>query len=159
MCRTLWLALGFTAILLGSCRSKPAFEGKSAEQLEEMLQDDDPQVQAQGAYGAGQDDDMARRLVPALTVAVRKGNVLVRQYAARALGRAGADAESAVPALTAALGDPAWTVRRQAALALGQIGPPARSAIPALRKLSGDSDQAVRQAAREAIQQIGHKKP
>src|SRR5215471_5080170 len=98
MSRTVFIAFGFSlAVLLGSCRSKPDYEGKSAEELEEMLQDEDPAVQARGAYGAGQEEATARQLVPALTDALKSEHVPVREYAARALGRAGAEAGPAVP--------------------------------------------------------------
>src|SRR5262249_44593199 len=140
-----------------SCRSKPPYEGKSAAELEEMLKDEDPKVQAQGAYGICRDSAKARQLVPALTVALKSRNVLVGEDAARALGGAGPVAADAVPALTALLRDPAWKVRREAALALGQVGPGAAAARRALQKAAGDSNKVVREAAREALQKMGGK--
>ncbi len=48
------LALIGLVLLLGCGGGRPSFEGKSVEELEAMLADSDPKVQAQGAYGLGQ---------------------------------------------------------------------------------------------------------
>src|SRR5919201_1470415 len=145
----------FAALLTGlaGCRARPPYEGKSIPQLERMLQDADPRVQAQGAYGLSLHGPEARAAVPALIEALKK-EVSVRQYAARALGEIGPEARDAVPALMEALHDPEWTVRRQAALALGRIGPEARAAVAALLKLRQDRDHLVRKAAQEALTKI-----
>jgi HEAT repeat protein len=140
-------------ILLGACRAKAPYEGRGVAELERMLRDANPAVQAQGAYGLSRLGSEARSAVPALIAALKKES-LVRQNAALALGQIGPDARDAVPALCEALGDSEWTVRRHAALALGHIGPQARQAIPALHKLSRDLDPLVRQAAKTALQQI-----
>jgi HEAT repeat protein len=140
-------------ILLGACRAKAPYEGKGVAELERMLRDPSPAVQAQGAYGLSRLGPEARSTVPSLIAALKKDTV-VRQHAALALGQIGPEARDAVPALKDALGDSEWTVRRHAALALGRIGPDARPAIPALHKLSRDPDPLVRQAALIALQQL-----
>jgi HEAT repeat protein len=139
-----------------SCRSQLPYEGKSVAEVEQMLQDERPDVQAQGAYACYQDADKARQLVPALTAALKSPNGLVRQYAAQALGKAGPEAATAVPVLTAALKDSRWKVQQEAAVALGKIGAAAKPAVPALTRLSGDThlDRVVREAAKKALQQI-----
>ena len=115
------------AAALGGCRSKLPYEDKSEADLERMLRDPDPKVQAQAAYGISLNADAARRLVPELTAALNSKDTLVREGAARALAKAGPQAGTAVPALTTALADPAWTVQRQAALALRRGRPFLRS--------------------------------
>jgi HEAT repeat protein len=140
-------------LLLCACRAKPPFEGKSAGELERMLNDPNPAIQARGAYGLSRLGHEARSAVPSLIAALKKDSV-VRQNAALALGLIGPDARDAVSALCETLGDSEWPVRRQAALALGRIGPEARQAIPLLQKLTRDPDPLVRKAAQDALQQI-----
>jgi HEAT repeat protein len=135
------------------CGVKAPYEGKNAAQLERMLHDPSPAVQAQGAYGLSLLGPEARDAVPALIEALTKESI-VRQNAALALGHIGPDAKDAVPALIVALGDSEWAVRRQAALALGGIGPEARAAIPELEKLKRDKDKLVRNAADEALTRV-----
>jgi HEAT repeat protein len=149
--RALGLALA-VALLAGCGRGKPPYEGKSVAELERMLDDPSPTVQAQGAFGLGRHGAEARPAAPALVRALKSPDALVRQQAAVALGQVGA--EEAVPALAEALRDAEWSVRRQAAVALGQIGPPARSAEAGLRKCERDPNTVVRKAAREALGKI-----
>ena len=141
------------AIFLSACRARAPYEGKSVAELERMLLDPNPAVQAQGAYGLGRLETEARSAVPSLIDALKK-DTPVRQNAALALGQMGPHARDAVPALCEALGDSEWAVRRQAALALGKIGTEAQKAIPALQRLSRDPERLVRKAAEEALQQI-----
>jgi HEAT repeat protein len=65
----------------------------------------------------------ARRIVPALTEALRDESAYVRHDAAVALGKFGAEAREAVPALTAALKDKEQNVRVAAGTALTKIDP------------------------------------
>jgi HEAT repeat protein len=152
--QNIFLLVLLLPILISACRSKLPYEGKNAAELEQMLRDPNPAVQAQGAFGLSRLGPEARAAVPALMDALKKDR-LVRKNAALALGQIGPDARDAVPALSEALGDSEWAVRRQAALALGQIGPEARKAIPGLQKVSRDPDPLVRQAAQKALKQIG----
>lgn len=80
--------------------------------------------------------------VPQLQLALKSPEVAVRQFACRALARAGAAAAPAVADLTALLDDSDADVRRLAARALGQIGPAAKDAIPALMRVIGDGHSA-----------------
>jgi HEAT repeat protein len=140
-------------LCLSACRARPPYEAKSAAELERMLRDPNPAVQAQGAYGLSRLGHKARSAVPTLIAALKKDS-LVRQNAALALGQIGPDARDAVPALSETLSDSDWPVRRQAALALGRIGPEARQAIPVLQKLRRDPDPLVRKAVEGALQRI-----
>jgi HEAT repeat protein len=140
-------------VFVSACRTKPPYDGKEAVELENMLRDPNPAVQAQGAFGLSRLGPAARSAVPSLIEALSKDRP-VRQNAALALGQIGPDAREAVPALGEALSDSEWAVRRQAALALGQIGPEARKVIPGLQKVSRDPDPLVRQAAQKALKQI-----
>jgi HEAT repeat protein len=153
MQRNLLLVTLCAAILLSACRGRAPYEGKSAAELERMVRDRNPVVQAQGAYGLSRLGSAARSAVPSLIEALKRSSP-VRQNAALALGQMGPDARDAVPALCEALGDSEWAVRRQAAVALGKIGPEARGAIPALQRVSRDPDRLVRSAAREALKGI-----
>ncbi len=155
MIRTESLAVPLMALLIGCGGGRPSFEGKSIEELETMLADADPKVQAQGAYGLGQKGREAVAAVPGLVKALGSNDTQVRQYAARALGRIGPEARAAVPALVEALRTPPWMVQRQAAVALGEIGPDARVAVPVLEKLRDDDNRPLREAVREAIKKIG----
>jgi len=140
-------------MFISACRARAPYEGRGAAELERMLRDPNPAVQAQGAYGLSRLGPGARSAVPSLIDALKKDS-LVRQNAALALAQIGPDARDAVPALSEVLGDSEWAVRRQAALALARIGPEARKAIPMLQKLSRDPDQLVRKAAQDALQRI-----
>jgi HEAT repeat protein len=138
--------------LLAACSGKP-YEGKSVAQLQQMLQDSSPAVQAQGAFGLSRMGAEARDAVPAL-IACLQNETIVRQNAALALGAIGPDAKEAVPALTKLLQDPEWTVRRHAALALGEIGSTTQESVAALGKLKQDKNSLVRKAAEEALRRI-----
>ena len=144
--------IALVALLVMGCNRKPPYEGRSVADLERMLADPKPSVQAQGAFGLGLLGDKAKPAVPALTKALGSPDTLVRQQAALSLGQIG-DA-GAVPALVTALGDKEWTIRRQVAAALGAIGPPAREAEAALRKCERDAHAPVRKAATEALARI-----
>ncbi len=115
-----WLPLAL--LLLMGCGRKPPYEGRSVAELERMLDDSNPTVQMQGAFGLSKHGAEARPAIPARSV---RCNRPIRCCASRrrlALGQIGAADGEAVPALAAALRDPEWTVRRQAAVALGRSG-------------------------------------
>jgi HEAT repeat protein len=155
MCATARILLVLPlALFFSSCSSRLPYEGKSLAQLQKMLKDSDPKVQAQGAYGLSLDHDMAQEAVPALIEAMQSKHAIVREKAARALATAGPDAAAAVPVLIGALEDSAWTVQRQAALALGKIGPKAETAIPALQNLSEAPNKPLQQAVQQALRRI-----
>jgi HEAT repeat protein len=151
-----WIIALTVACTLTACAGKAPYEGKSAAQLERMLEDSKSAVQAQGAYGLSLLGPDAREAVPALIKCLKKESI-VRQNAALALGKIGPDAREAVPALIEALRDPDWAVRRQAAIALGRMGPEARSALPILQTLARDSNVPLRDAAREALVKVQEK--
>src|SRR5207244_990140 len=49
--RVSWaLVAGLALLVLGGCRSRPPYEGKSVAELETMLHASDPGVQARGAF-------------------------------------------------------------------------------------------------------------
>jgi HEAT repeat protein len=147
-----------SATVLGGCGGKP-YEGKSLAELQQMLRDPSPTVQAQGAFGLSRMGPAAKNAVPALIECLKK-DPLVRQNAALALGAIGPEAASeCVPALVELLHDSEWTVRRQATAALGELGPSAADALPELKKLSRDKDSLVRKAAAEAIKKIRRNQP
>src|SRR5205809_7817803 len=85
-------------VALCSCGRKLPQEKKSLDRLEAMLKDDDPKVQAQGAYGLSLDRDKSRAAIPALIDALRSKHAPVRQYAAPGLATAGPAAVRAVAA-------------------------------------------------------------
>jgi HEAT repeat protein len=140
-------------LVSAGCSNRAPYEGKSVAELERMLHDPSPAVQAQGAYGLSLHGPEAHDAVPALVECLTK-EAIVRQNAALALGHIGPDAKEAVPALARALADPEWTVRRQAALALGGIGPAAKASVVDLERLKRDPDKLVRKAAEEALSRV-----
>jgi HEAT repeat protein len=135
-----------------SCGTRSPYEGKSVAELEQMLEDASPAVQAQGALGLSRLGSEAKDAVPALLNTLTRPNALVREHAALALGRIGSP--EALPGLIRALRDPEWTVRRHAALALGRIGAATPAVRQALEELQGDQEPLVRQAAEEALRQF-----
>ena len=116
-----------------------------------MLDEPDPTVQAQGAFGLGQHGAEAASAVPALARTLKSPNVLVRQNCCLALGDIGPAALQAKRELLQALSDPEWAVRRQAAITIGKINPPLADVEPALQKTAGDENPSVQKAAREAL--------
>src|SRR6266566_2123771 len=98
MRQTILLVFLLPAIFISACRGRAPYEGKSVAELERMLRDPNPTVQAQGAYGLSRLGSEARSAVPSLIEALKKTGA-VRQNAALALGQMGADAREAVPAL------------------------------------------------------------
>lgn len=141
------------AVVLAGCRSKAPFEGKSVVQLEWMLRDTNPTVQAQGAMGLAELGPAARSAVPSLIGTLESSDTLVRRESARALGKIGPDARDAVPSLVKVCSDPEWTVRREVAMALGAIGEK-QDAVPALEKMQADRDNLVSKAAKESLRQL-----
>lgn len=77
---------------------------------------------------------------------------VVREAAARALGRLGAEAKVAIPPLAKGLRDKEGRVRWEAASALGSIG---QDSVPALINALGDNDARTRHAAAYALGQMG----
>ena len=77
---------------------------------------------------------------------------LVRESAARALGRLGPDAKIAIPALSLALRDNQGRVRWDAATALSLSG---KDAVPALIKALEEKDARARHATAYALGQMG----
>jgi len=92
---------------------------------------------------------------PAIAEKLKDADVLVRRYAAFALGRMGKKAKAAVPALIEAFRDKEAVVRRNAATALGLVGVEAKEAVPALTALLADPDGNVIFAAVRALGQMG----
>ena len=117
----------------------PDYQGRSVSELERMLADPKPAVQAQGEYGLGLQGEKARPAVPALARALTAETPLVRQQAATALGKIGPAAAEAISALVTALDDAEWSVRRQAAVALSSMGSVARTAAEAPWKDVGET--------------------
>lgn len=142
------LLLAFVAI--AGCYSKMPYEGRTAVELEVMLESDVTAERIQGAFGLSLLGVRAKPATPALVKALGAKDPLLQAQAALALGAIGPEAHEAVPALTHALSDAEWTVRRQAAISLGQIGP--GTAVPNLQRLErSDPSVPVRKAAREAL--------
>jgi HEAT repeat protein len=89
--------------------------------------------------------DAAAALVPAL----RDKVYMVRQAAARMLGRRGTEAAPAAKALAKAARDADYGVREQAVVALGRVG--ADEGLPAIVDALGDRDEGVRIRALRAL--------
>jgi HEAT repeat protein len=149
-----FLLLSLLALTPGCHTKKAPFEGKSVAELESMLADNSPTVQAQGAIGLGNLGKEAEPAVPKLIDALKCPESLVRQNAAQALGKIAPKSQPALTPLIDLLKDPEWTVRRQAALAIGQFRGDGQPALTALEQLARDPDPQVRNAAKRAIDMI-----
>jgi HEAT repeat protein len=137
-------------LLLGCGSAKPPHEGKSVEQLIELLRSSDTGSKIQGAIGLAKHGDQAAAAVPELLKLLASPEASIRENAVNALGRIGA--KEAVPELLPLLSDATWTVRRHAVLALGEIGDPA--ALKPVEKLLKDPDGLVRKAAQETVKKL-----
>jgi HEAT repeat protein len=96
----------------------------------------------------------AKAAVPALVHRLGHTNVLVRYYAAIALGQIHSEPQLVVPALISCLSDQDNTVRFGAATALSKFGPDAKAALPALTQLLADSKAGMWESAKDAIDHI-----
>src|SRR5438132_1682004 len=72
MRQTILLVFLLPAIFISACRGRAPYEGKSVAELERMLRDPNPTVQAQGAYGLSRLGSEARSAVPSLIEALKK---------------------------------------------------------------------------------------
>jgi HEAT repeat protein len=130
------------AMALRTCG--PAARGAAAA-LEKALADERREVRRAAALALG---GIGKAALPALKRALAGDDPLVRKYAARAVGDAGANDAGAVDALAAALADGNADVRREAVWSLTLLGPAAASAAGALeRAAKKDGDYVVRYAA------------
>jgi HEAT repeat protein len=133
-----------------------SLEKRSVADLERMLDDPNPTVQAQAAFGLGQHGPEAATAVPALMKALSSQNALVRQNSCLALGDIGQPAAlQATRALVEVTSDPEWAVRRQAVVAIGKIHPPLAEVESAVRKCAGDQNPSVQKAALDTIAALG----
>lgn len=112
-----------------------------------------------GHLGAIRAEDTKPAVPLLLEMARKDSDAKVREAAAKALGRMGADPKEAVPVLTEALKkDKVMAVRVAAARALGQLGPDAKDAVPTLREVQQaaqkDKDKRLAQAAGDALRNI-----
>ena len=105
-------------------------------------------AQLLGRFGAG-----AKEAVPALVLALKDKEGLVRAAAADALNLIGGDAQTAtvVPVLAGCLKDDDANVRRTAAAALARISPLPPDLAPDLTAALKDSDGLTRLLAAEAL--------
>ncbi len=92
--------------------------------------------------------------VKPLLVALKDESDIVRERAAKALGRIVPPPKDGLPALLEALKDQNEEVRENAAYVLGQLGPDAKAATQDLVNLLQDQDEQVRKAAAEALKKI-----
>lgn len=90
--------------------------------------------------------------LPAIAVAAKNSDSVVRAFACAAMGEVGGG--EAVATLQAALGDPAASVRAAAAASLGRMGKTALPARAALKAAAKDADPDVRHEAREALKRV-----
>jgi HEAT repeat protein len=93
-------------------------------------------------------------VVPTLDEALADRSPTVREVAATALGRLGADAKPAVPTLIGLFQDRDPAVRLRAAEAVGQLGPTLPETVPALTGAVAHKDPVVRRAAVTALQRL-----
>lgn len=113
-----------------------------------------PTVRGLAAFNLGKLGLAGRKVIAALTGALRDEHPSVRSLACLALGELGPGAAEAVHALATALTDKEGLVREGAAMALGLIGPGAADAVPALTAALKDEVTGVREKAARALRKI-----
>lgn len=143
-----------------ACTSDPGYKGRSSAEWIAQLEHGSPNARVDAAFALGRVLELqpnVRRVVRALSVAVRDTSDDVRIAAAVALRRAGERARDAVPAIAEMLLDTAHAdVRRTAAVLLGDLGryDPAR-AVPPLGRALSDRSADVRFAVGSALGRLG----
>ena len=95
------------------------FQGKSIAEWKEQLNDEKEFARLSAAVALG---ECGPKAVPALVEALKHKDPRIRYWAARGLGKIGAEAKSAMPALTEALKDSSESVRVGAAYTLWKLG-------------------------------------
>lgn len=93
--------------------------------------------------------------MPALLMALRDPDRIVRQTVVAELGQRRANQPMKVPLLIRALDDPSPYVRSQAAQSIGLLGPAAAPAVPKLIAILRGNDRAEQLGAIQALGSIG----
>lgn len=143
-----------------ACTSDPGYKGRSSADWIGQLERGAPNARVDAAFALGHVLELqpnVRRVVRALSIAVRDTSDEVRIAAAVALRRAGERARDAVPGIAEMLKDSAHAnVRRTAAVLLGDLGryDPGR-AVPPLERALADGNAEVRLAAGSALGRLG----
>jgi HEAT repeat protein len=125
--------------------------GEVIAPLANGLTDQDPAVRLVAAARLRQLAAAASPAAKQLAAAMGDDDQRVREAAAEALIRIGADA---VEPVTAQLSSPNLSAKSLALACLAKIGPAARSALPAIEKCKMDADPVVRKLAEAAIKRI-----
>lgn len=143
-----------------ACTSDPGYKGRSSAEWIGQLEHGMRDARVDAAYALGHVLELqpnVRRVVRALSIAVRDTSDDVRIAAAVALRRAGERARNAVPGIADMLLDTAHAnVRRTAAVLLGDLGryDPSR-AVPPLEQALSDKNADVRIAVGSALGRLG----
>lgn len=135
-----------------SLRSVGAAGERSVPHLIERLSDGSPNVAIQSAATLGTLGTMARSAIPALVDVFRDDFGELRQEAALALARIGAES---IPALQTALRDENARVRLGAIIAMHYLGRRAVPTMPDVIRAVHDEDQAVRRRAVMVLANFG----
>ena len=124
--------------------------------LVKILRDSSPDARSEAAFALGEIGPPAVAALPALTAAaLTDATILVRRWAAEALGLIGAGRPEALKALRKALKDWDSAVRCSAAFALGRLGPEAATAADALIAMLKDPHPNVYREVAVALGKIG----
>lgn len=129
----------------------PAGAGGAAVALGKALSDASPDVRNTAAAALVRCGKEGKAALPAVMLALEKGDVRMRRLAATALGAMGAEAKEARPRLVAALADAETAVRAAAATALGKQGKLDQKSREALQTALEDAEEDVRVAAADAL--------
>ncbi len=144
---------GYFALTLGNVG-----RGRAAQDVPDilaLLEDENPRIRSQAAYGLGYIGPPARVSMQKLVHLFEKDTKpFVRYAAVQALGGVTRGTDEAVPLLIRALSDSYLPCRQIAARTLGELGPVARDAVPALEALEQKGNASFRQVATEALKKI-----
>jgi HEAT repeat protein len=97
----------------------------------------------------------AKGAAPALAIAIRNDDPIVRFRVIHALAGVGPEAKSALPEVIRAMHDPDVTTRKSAAWAIGKIGPDDQSVVTAASKALVDQAWPVRMEAAYTLARVG----
>jgi HEAT repeat protein len=132
-------------LVLGLVKQEPFQYGRPMSRWINDLEHGDDDARHQAAKALGAIGPEAKDAVPALSVALRDENDLVRLNASLALLKIAPESQAAIPALAEALHDQIPLIRMNAAMALNRMGGQSRAAVPALISALKDRDNWRRQ--------------
>ncbi len=153
LCRDIWRAVGFSAILF--LTSATTLAADSIEQLAKAAASGDENARVAAIDALADEGPAAKAAVADLAALLADPSARIRAHAAYALGMVGSEAKAAAPALVKATADADHHVRRESIQALENIKPGIDVVGPALLKALEDKEPSVQVTALDALVDVG----